>query len=85
MPKYISLDDINRYPIRRGRCDESMKDDPFICGIESVMDSVNRQPMLDIVFCKDCKRWNRGYFQEYMCHSDVITGPNDFCSYGERE
>ena len=46
---------------------------------------VNRQPTLDIVFCKDCKRWNRGYFQEYMCHSDVITGPNDFCSYGERE
>lgn len=39
----------------------------------------------NIVFCKDCKRWNRGYFQDYMCHSDVITGPNDFCSYGENK
>lgn len=85
MSKYISLDDLQTYPFRIDHYDKDHGNEHFIYGCESVIEYAENLPTIDIVRCKDCKRWNRGYFQEYMCHSDVITGPNDYCSYGEKK
>ena len=49
---------------------------------------------VEVVRCKDCKHWRREY--EWMPHECSIfngcyettgypTGPDDFCSYGERK
>ena len=49
---------------------------------------VDHAPSIDIVRCKECKRWNTN-----GCHLDVgecewafyMTKPDDYCSYGERK
>ena len=43
---------------------------------------VEHQPSIDIVRCKECKRFG----DEGWCFwRDVAIKPDDFCSYGERK
>lgn len=53
-----------------------------------VLTTVNVQPYIDIVQCKECKYERDG--EEFMwCEHprglDSIVKPDDYCSYGERE
>lgn len=37
-----------------------------------------KKDMVEVVRCKDCKHWDFG-----DCYRQELTGPTDFCSYGE--
>lgn len=49
---------------------------------QKCMNYINHAPSIDIVRCKECKRFG----DEGWCFwRDVAIKPDDFCSYGERE
>lgn len=87
MSRYIDADKLmldirlDKRPTFRGaKIPPSVKETMF-----AYLDSA---PHIDIVKCKECKRWNTN-----GCHLDVgecewafyMTKPDDYCSYGERE
>ena len=50
---------------------------------EKVFFALAHQPGIDIVRCRECKKWNGMYcFLGYATHCPKA---DDFCSYGERE
>ena len=60
---------------------------------EVVEQFIDTAPSIDIVFCKECKHWERlnyeapkeGWCDDQMPYSDGRwVDANDFCSYGER-
>lgn len=40
---------------------------------------IDRGDYVEVVRCKDCANWRHG-----DCFRIELTGPDDFCSYGER-
>ena len=64
-------------------------------GLESAISQVSKQPTADVVEvvrCKDCKRYIKGHAGEQSnycdCHTTTFEKffcmPNDYCSCGER-
>ena len=65
----------------------------YVYDTNAVLDSIDAQPTIDaveVVRCKDCKRFELGEDGIYYCRRDklgngVFMKNNDFCSYGERK
>ena len=66
---------------------EEIKEWGFI-GETCAVEAVESAPIIDIVFCKECKHWLDG---SGLCkhwsklYGSVLTKADDFCSYGCRK
>ena len=47
--------------------------------VKALIDNQPAADVAEIVRCKDCKHWHGG-----DCFRIELTGPNDFCSFGEK-
>ena len=74
MSRYIEIDTALLKTVTAGRM-----------SAKALWRRIMQQPSIDIVRCKECKWYSD------MCgcteHDEVylVTNPDDFCSYGERE
>ena len=64
----------------------------FLCGMEWVGKYVKEMPTIEVVRCKECKSWGGVTFGNIcrrwsapLAGMKNCTGPDDFCSYGERK
>lgn len=57
--------------------------DSFMRGVEFVLDIIDDQPTLDIVFCKYCKHYDSHNHRCKVWNHGI--GMEDFCSHGERK
>ena len=100
MAKYINLEELMKFPIRRNHYDKKHGNEHFIYGIETVLEYAENLPATEIadaptvdaaevVRCKDCK-----YYEIHKpkvlenCERNgyiIPMKPDDFCSYGERK
>lgn len=90
MAKYIKLEALKDFPIRKDRCDKERANEHFIFGIESVLEYAENLPAADVapvVHCKDCThRTEMGNCGHPRHHGILPTAyPYDFCSYGARK
>ena len=89
MAKYIELEAIMKFPIRKDHCDKERANEHFIFGIESVLEYVQNLPAADVapvVRCKDCAHRTEMGNCGHPRHHGILPSayPYDFCSYGER-
>lgn len=52
MSKYVKIDDIMQYPIRKDHYDRENGDENFIFGIESVMEYIEQLPTVELIFAE---------------------------------
>ena len=79
MSKYINEDKFISY-IDAGKYHSKIA--PFFSE-DDVLDMIDRQNKIDIVFCKDCKHYIKPYCGRFMIG---LTPADDdaFCAWGER-
>lgn len=80
--RLINLDALNKYPIRRHRCDKKNANPHFINGIESVLEYANELPVVEerkhghwvrhnnIIACSECiwdMYWEEGNTELNYC------------------
>ena len=96
--RLISLDELNKFPIRLDHYDKEHGSEVFVLGIESVLEYAEYLPTVDAVpvtRCKDCVHWqefNDDLRRDGMCEALLnfhgaernMTNEDFFCSYGER-
>lgn len=90
MAKYIELEAIMKFPIRKDHCDKERANEHFIFGIESVLEYVQNLPAADVapvVRCKDCAHRTEMGNCGHPRHHGILPSayPYDFCSYGARK
>ena len=90
MAKYIELEAIMKFPIRKDHCDKERANEHFIFGIESVLEYVQNLPAADVapvVRCKDCAHRTEMGNCGHTRHHGILPSayPYDFCSYGARK
>ena len=82
MTKYVKMDDIMQFPIRRDHYDRENGDPHFINGVESVMEYIETLPTIDavpVIRCKVClKKRLCSLYREAKQESG-------FCAWGVRE
>lgn len=90
MAKYIDLEELMKFPIRRDHYDKEHGNEHFIYGIETVLEYAEQLPTVDaevVVRCKDCKYSYvdlEGLCCTYGPPIDCIV-PGDYgCVYGKR-
>lgn len=90
MSKYVELDKIKQFPIRRDHYDRENGSEEFINGIESVIEYIeNWLPKVEVVYCCLCKWWDESISNTYnpclhKCRLwRTYTALNDYCSRGE--
>ena len=57
-------------------------------GYRKAEEVINEAPHIDIVRCKECKRWWGNHYhdnEDGKCPMDAWIDGDGFCSYGERE
>lgn len=93
MDRLISLDELNKFPIRLDHYDKEHGSEVFVLGIESVLEYAEYLPTVDAVpvtRCKDCRRgepdqYLNGGEDEVWCNYYDYPKPADgFCEKGER-
>lgn len=58
------------------------------CAIKQLWEETEKEDLVEVVRCKDCKWWNYG--EDCVRHTEdtmgytISTTAYDFCSYGER-
>lgn len=93
--KYVSLEEIQKFPIRRDHYDEINGHVQFVLGIESLLEWIGNLPTEELVVCKKC----RYYIPEedldkedhlypistdgFCAMVDKYTNEDDFCSCGK--
>lgn len=91
--RLISLDELNKFPIRLDQYDKEHGDKAFVLGIESVLEYAEYLPTVDAVpvtRCKDCRLGETDMFfnggnDEFWCNYYGNPKPADgFCEKGER-
>ena len=96
--RLISLDELNKFPIRLDHYDKEHGSEVFVLGIESVLEYAEYLPTVDAVpvtRCKDCVHWqkfNDDLRRDGMCEALLnfhgaernMTNENFFCAGGER-
>ena len=97
MEKYVNLEKLMEFPIRRDHCDKKNADPHFINGIEAIfewIEQIAKTDSIEIVRCKNCK-----YYEEipHDPTGEIIicgcrrgwaiedTEPDGYCIYGEIE
>lgn len=82
MSKYVKIDDIMQYPIRKDHYDRENGDENFIFGIESVMEYIEQLPTVELIRCRECAKYD-----EDRCYCDLWKAknqPNDgHCHFAE--
>ena len=94
MDRLISLDELNKFPIRLDHYDKEHGSEVFVLGIESVLEYAEYLPTVDAVpvtRCKDCRRgepdlYLNGGEDEVWCNYYDHPKPADgFCEKGKRK
>ena len=88
MAKYVELDKIMQFPIRRDHYDRENGNAHFINGIESVMEYIETLPTIDavpVIRCKDCKWFGKSGCAILIIDESDKPKEDDFCSWGERK
>ena len=83
MSRYIDYDAID---YRNDKMHDKSSD--FIDGVIYMAQRIEEAPSIEIVRCKECKRWSYSDLIEThnRCGRTLkLTKADDFCSYGERE
>ena len=86
MARQIDLDQLMKYPLRRGseHCDEKNADPRFLNGVESILEWAQTLPTLTppvIGYCKDCYNWNEQFsagrksLNNYVCYCSEWSDP----------
>ena len=91
MARQIDLDQLMKYPLRRGseHCDEKNADPRFLNGVESILEWAQTLPTLtppEIVCCQDCVHHEDGY--AHWCNKWEHTCLDDsefFCKFGRKK
>lgn len=92
MDRLISLDELNKFPIRLDHYDKEHGSEVFVLGIESVLEYAEYLPTVDAVpvtRCKDCRRgepdlYLNGGEDEVWCNYYDHPKPADgFCEKGD--
>lgn len=92
--RLISLDELNKFPIRLDHYDKEHGSEVFVLGIESVLEYAEYLPTVDAVpvtRCKDCRRgepdlYLNGGEDEVWCNYYDHPKPADgFCEKGKRK
>lgn len=92
MAKYIDLEALKQFPIRKDHYDKENGNEHFIFGIEAVMEYAESLPAADVaplVRCRDCAEDGRftcplAYIENNtLCFVD--HSPDFFCAAGERK
>lgn len=91
MARPIDLDQLMKYPLRRGseHCDEKNADPRFLNGVESILEWAQTLPTLtqpEIVYCQYCIHHEDGY--THWCNKWEHTCLDDsefFCKYGRKK
>lgn len=91
MNRYIKLEDLQKFPIRKNHYDKKNGSEIYVFGVEDVLEYAECLPTVDaveVVRCKDCKWWKRmngdKRLQCFHNHGLIRTTENDYCSRGER-
>lgn len=88
MARQIDLDQLMKYPLRRGseHCDEKNADPRFLNGVESILEWAQTLPTLTpptVGRCKDCDNWNEQFsagrksLNNYVCYCSQWSDPED--------
>lgn len=93
MDRLISLDELNKFPIRLDHYDKEHGNEHYVFGIEAVLEYAEYLPTVDAVpvtRCKDCRhgepdRYLKGGEDEVWCnYYDYPKPAAGFCEKGER-
>lgn len=87
MAKYINLEELMKFPIRRNHYDKEHGNEDFICGIETVLEYAENLPTVDaapVVRCKDCAVPHNKYTGCPELNG-LVTPPDFFCPFGEQK
>jgi hypothetical protein len=75
--------------IDRGALLKELERFPHLQMAGSIVRSMPKEDVVEVVRCKDCKYWENGKdYEPYCNHFDSTlsdTTENDFCSYGKRK
>ncbi len=94
--RYIKLEDLQKFPIRKDHYDKKNGDIRYVFGVEDMLEYAEYLPTADVVEvvrCRDCKYCIEHHYEEegekpyvkLSCKwSEYSHQPNDYCSYGER-
>lgn len=88
MARQIDLDQLMKYPLRRGseHCDEKNADPRFLNGVESILEWAQTLPTLTqptIGHCKDCDNWDEDFsagrksLNNYVCYCSEWSDPEN--------
>lgn len=63
-------------------------DTQYVRGADDAIGVVNNAPTIDavpVVRCRECKYWLGEHVCDLDCNHETHTGPDDFCSRGQRK
>jgi hypothetical protein len=98
MSRYIKIEDLQKFPIRKDHYDKVNGSIKYVFGVEDVLEYAEYLPTYDVVEvvrCKDCKHnvanWQHDEldiedYTDIVCDYFMTDGmeANDYCSHGER-
>ena len=67
MAKYINLEELMKFPIRRNHYDKEHGNEDFICGIETVLEYAENLPAADAVPVSELEK-----LRDYLYAEDLI-------------
>ena len=76
MAKYINLEEMMKFPIRRNHYDKEHGNEDFICGIETVLEYAENLPAADVAPVRH-GRWK--------CHGDCGVTECSACGWSIEE
>lgn len=74
----LTCDGCNMQGERVSPCSSCIRD-PRVC------DYYDRRPPEGVVRCRECKYWLGEHVCDLDCNHETHTGPDDFCSRGQRK
>lgn len=89
MSRYIKLEDLQKFPIRKDHYDKKNGSETYVFGVEDVLEYAKYLPTADVVEvvrCKDCQYWTGKDYDGCCIKNGLATRfAKEYCSYGERK
>ena len=86
MSRYIDRDKALSMPFANGEYDHDNANEHFIYGCETYKEWLEDLPIIEIVWCKECKHSRSDEFEPLWCYRSEVCEPvkaDHFCGYGE--
>ena len=71
-----------------GRCSKDILPAAYCAGWNGLLNIINDAPTIDavpVVRCRECTYWLGEHVCDLDCNHETHTGPDDFCSRGQRK